>query len=78
MTVLFDRAVAAVRILPPAAQDDIAQAVLRLSATDDDALPVTLLPRERAAIAASKAAAARGEFATDEQVRTLWARAVSP
>jgi hypothetical protein len=47
----------------------------------DDALaavrnlpPVALTPEERAAIAASKAAAARGEFATDEQVRTVWAK----
>jgi hypothetical protein len=33
---------------------------------------VTLLPEERAAIAKSKAAAARGEFATDDQVRAVW------
>ncbi len=30
--------------------------------------------KEQAAIAASKAAAARGEFATDEQVRAVWAK----
>jgi predicted transcriptional regulator len=36
--------------------------------------PVTLSADERAAIAASKAAAARGEFATDEQVRAIWAK----
>jgi predicted transcriptional regulator len=35
--------------------------------------PVALSADERAAIAASKAAAARGEFATDEQVRAIWA-----
>ncbi len=28
---------------------------------------------ERAAITTSKAAAARGEFATDEEVRAIWA-----
>ena len=35
---------------------------------------VALLPEERVAIANSKAAAARGEFATDEQVRAAWAK----
>jgi predicted transcriptional regulator len=37
-------------------------------------VPVALSTDERAAIAASKAAAARGEFATDEQVRAIWAK----
>jgi hypothetical protein len=46
--------------------------VLRLSGADDEP-PVSLTPEEQAAINASKAAAARGEFATDEQVRTVWA-----
>jgi hypothetical protein len=36
--------------------------------------PVLLSADERAAIATSKAAAARGEFATDEQVRAIWAK----
>lgn len=33
-----------------------------------------LFADERAAIAASKSAAARGEFASDEQVRATWAK----
>jgi hypothetical protein len=40
----------------------------------DDAEPVALSPDERAAISASRAAAARGEFATDEQVQATWAK----
>jgi hypothetical protein len=36
--------------------------------------PVVLSPEEREAIARSKAAADRGEFATDEQVRAVWAK----
>jgi len=36
--------------------------------------PVLLSPEERAAIVLSKAAAARGEFATNEEVRTVWAK----
>jgi len=35
---------------------------------------VPLTADERAAIARSKAAAARGEFATEEQVRAVWAK----
>jgi predicted transcriptional regulator len=70
---LLDQALEAARNLPPAAQDDIARVVLRLAGNDEEA-PVTLSADERAAIAASKAAAARGEFATDEQVRATWAK----
>jgi hypothetical protein len=69
MTKLLDQALEAARSLPPDAQDDIARVVLRLADADDEASPVPLTPEERAAVAASKAAAARGEFATDEQVR---------
>jgi hypothetical protein len=74
MTALLDRALKAARTLPPAAQDDIARVVLRLAGTDDEAAPVALSPEEQAAIAISKAAAARGAFATDEQVRAVWAK----
>jgi len=74
MTKLLDQALEAARNLPPAAQDDIARVVLRLAGNDDEERPVALSPEERAAIAASKAAAARGEFATDEHVRAAWAK----
>jgi hypothetical protein len=73
MTKLLDRALAAVRALPLGAQDDIAHVVLRLAGADDEP-PVSLTPDEQAAVAVSKAAAARGEFATDEQVRAVWAK----
>jgi len=74
MTRLLDQALEAVRILPPDAQDDIARVVLRLAGADDEATTLTLTAEECAAVAASKAAAARGEFATDEQVRAVWAK----
>jgi predicted transcriptional regulator len=45
-----------------------------LEAANNVPSPVALSADERAAIAASKAAAARGEFATDEQVRAIWAK----
>jgi hypothetical protein len=73
MTKLLDRAVEAARRLPPDAQDDIARIVLRLTGADDET-PVPLTPEEQAAVATSKAAAGRGEFATDEQVRAVWTK----
>jgi hypothetical protein len=73
MTKLLDQAVEAARSLPPDAQDDIAHVVLRLTGADDKP-PVLLTPDEQAAITASNAAAARGAFATEEQVRALWAK----
>ena len=72
MTKLFDQAVEAGRGLPPDAQDDIARILLQLAG--NDAEPVPLSTDERTAIARSKAAAERGEFATDEQVRATWAK----
>jgi hypothetical protein len=72
MTKLFDQAIEAVRVLPPEEQDDIARLLLQL--TRDDAEPVPISPDERAAITRSKEAAARGEFASDEQVRATWAK----
>lgn len=73
MTTLLDDALGAVRRLPPDEQDSIAHAVLRLTGQDEES-PVALFPEERAAIAASEAAAARGEFATEEQVRAVWVK----
>lgn len=73
MTKLLDQAVEAARHLAPDAQDDIARIVLQL-ASSGDSTSVALSDAERAAVAASKAAAARGEFATDEQVRSVWTK----
>ena len=73
MTELLDRAVEAARRLSPEAQDDIAHIVLRLAAADDEP-GVELAPEEQAALDASKAAAARGEFATEAEIRAVWAK----
>jgi hypothetical protein len=73
MTKLLDQALEVVRGLPPEAQDDVALILLEL-ARDDDSEPVTLSPDERTSIAVSKAAVARGECATDGQVRVVWAK----
>lgn len=72
MTKLLDQALEAVRNLPAEVQDDIARVLLQLAR--DGAESITLSAEERDAISVSKAAAARGEFATDEEVRAVWAK----
>jgi hypothetical protein len=72
MTNLLDRAVEAARRLPPETQDEIARLVLQLAG--GEGARIALTADERTAIAASRAAAARGEFATDNEVRAVWAK----
>jgi len=72
MTKLLDRAVEAARSLPPDAQDEIARLVLQLAGSEEPRIALTA--EERAAIALSKEAVARGDFATEEQVRAMWAK----
>jgi hypothetical protein len=73
MTELLDKALAAARNLPRAEQDDLARIILRLTGADDEA-PASLTPEERAAVAATKRAAARGEFATEDEIRAVWTK----
>jgi predicted transcriptional regulator len=72
MTSLLDRAMEAARSLSPEIQDEIARLVLKIAGSEG--APIALTAEERAAIAASRAAAARGEFATDNEVRAVWAK----
>ena len=74
MTDLLKEALEAVQQLPADSQDDIARAMLALAGRQVDGGPVALTAEERSAIARSKAAATRGEFASDEQVRAVWAK----
>ncbi len=73
MTKLLEQALEVARRLPSDAQDDIARIVLQLAGADGTAT-VMLSSNEQTAIAASKEAAARGEFATDAQVQATWAK----
>jgi hypothetical protein len=73
MTKLLDQALEIARSLPSDAQDDIARVVLQLAGAEA-ASPIILSDDERSAIAASKQAASRGEFATEAQVRATWAK----
>jgi predicted transcriptional regulator len=73
MTKLLDQALKAAQTLPEDAQDEIARVVLELAGLDQQAIPV-LTDEERRAIDASKAAAARGEFASHDEVAAVWAK----
>lgn len=72
MTDLLDRAVKTVRALAPEVQDEIAR--LMLAYSGDEEQPAELTLEELADLEASDAEVARGEFATDEQMRVLWAK----
>jgi hypothetical protein len=54
---------------PSGDQDEIARVIMQLAGSDP-LTPIPLWRDECEAIARSKAAAARGEFATDEQIRS--------
>jgi hypothetical protein len=72
VTSLLDRAVEAARSLPPETQDEIARLVLQLAG--GEGARIALTADERTAVAASRVAAACGEFATDNEVRAVWAK----
>lgn len=72
MTDLLERAVAVARNQPPDMQDDIARVVLALTGADHPVVQLTA--EEDASLAESEAAAARGEFATDEEIRAIWTK----
>lgn len=70
MTDLMDRAVKSVKALPPETQDELARMMLLAAGEEVEPGEVYKLTEEdKAAIAESRAQAARGEFATDEQLQ---------
>ena len=73
MTKLLDQALKVAGRLSEDEQDEIARVVIQL-AGEDSLPPLPLSDQERDAIARSKAAAERGDFATDEEVRAVWSR----
>jgi len=72
MTKLLEQAVETVRGLPPDVQDDLARILLQLAGKDQPVLQLS--GADEASLAESLAEADRGEFATDEQVRAIWAK----
>jgi predicted transcriptional regulator len=72
MTKLLERAVETLRGLPSKMQDDLARLVLQ--SVGEEQVPIQLTPEEEASLNESLAQADRGEFATDEEVRAIWAK----
>ncbi len=72
MTKLFEQAVATVSALPDDMQDELARVLLELAGVEQP--PYEPTPEEEADLQASIAEAERGEFATDEEVRAMWAK----
>lgn len=72
MTKLLERAVEAVRALPAEMQDDLAHVLLQLAGADQPLIQLTA--QEEADLAEADLEIARGEFATDERMRAIWAK----
>jgi hypothetical protein len=72
MTDLLDKAITAARNLPPEVQDAIARMVLSYAGEEQAVYRFTL--EEEAEQDEADAAEARGDFATDEEVRAIWAK----
>jgi len=72
MTKLLELAVETVRTLPPEAQDAVGRFLLQFAGDDEPVIQLT--PEEEADLAAADEEIARGEFATDEEVRAIWAK----
>jgi hypothetical protein len=72
MTRLLEHAIETVATLPDDTQDELARILLQLAGVEQP--PHELTPEEEADIDASLAEAERGEFATDEEVRAMWAK----
>ena len=72
MTKLLEHAVDTVRALPAEVQDELARLLLQLAGEEQPVIQLT--PEERADLGDADAEIARGEFATDEQIRAMLAK----
>ena len=72
MTKLLEQAIAAVRRLPAASQDDIARAILSLANSEIEPEPVD--PAHLAAVLEGLAQAKRREFASDDELEAAFRR----
>lgn len=70
MTKLLDQAVETARRLAPELQDEIAHMMMLYA----DLPVIQLTPEEEADLAAADQEIARGDLATDGEVRALWAK----
>jgi hypothetical protein len=72
MTELLERAVETLRGLPPETQDALARILLQLAG--DDPSIVRLSGEEEESFNTPLLEAERGEFATDDEIRAIWAK----
>jgi hypothetical protein len=72
MTKLLERALEAVRRLPPDGQDEIGRAMLRLSGDEAESEPID--PAHLSDVLESLAQAKRRQFATDAEVEAAFRR----
>ncbi|MGU3662944.1 hypothetical protein ACLBX9_01945 [Methylobacterium sp. A49B] len=72
MTDLLELAMAKARDLPPDRQDEIAR--LLLAFVGDEGPVYQFTPEEEAELDEADAAEARGDYATDAEVRAIWAK----
>jgi hypothetical protein len=70
MTRLLQEAVAAMSALPDEVQDEAAHMFLQFAGIERS--PIQLTPEAEADLAEADLEIARGEFATDEEVRAMW------
>ena len=72
MTKLLEHAVDSVRALPAEVQDELARLLLQVAGEEQPVIRLT--SEERADLAEADAEITRGEFATDEQMRSILAK----
>jgi hypothetical protein len=72
MTKLLEHAVDSVRALPSEVQDELARLLLQVAGEEQPVIQLTA--EERADLAEADAEIARGEFAMDEQIRSMLAK----
>ena len=72
MTDLLDRAIARTRALPQEMQDEVARMLLLYIGSSEPIVQLT--PEEDADLAEAEVQADRGEFATDDDVRAVFAK----
>lgn len=72
MTKLLEQALAATDKLPPVLQDELAQIILAFTCREHEAYKLS--DEELASLETSLAEADRGEYATDQEVASLWAK----
>jgi hypothetical protein len=72
MTRLLEQAVATLSALPEEMQDEVARMLLAFAGIEQPPIQLTL--EEEADLAEADAEIERGELATDEEVRAMWAK----